>query len=121
AVGLMPERHIPGQDLVFRAFNLFGENLPSMIATRQFVRMTGGWPIEDLRRAGALAASELVDQVQPYSRAIIERHRLEGLPVLLATTSPYELVAPLAEQLGLDDVLATRYEVIDGCCTGRIQ
>lgn len=120
-VGLLPERQIPGQDLVFRAFNLFGENLPSMIATRQAVRMTGGWPIEDLRRAGELAAIELEDQVAPYAHAIIEGHHAEGLPVLLATTSPYELVAPLARRLGLDDVLATRYEVVDGCCTGRIE
>src|SRR5690606_18584792 len=55
------------------------------------------------------------------ARAVLERHHAEGLPVLLATTSPYELVAPLARRLGVDDVLATRYEVVDGCCTGRIE
>ena len=35
AVGLMSDRSIPGQDLVFRAFNMFGETLPSMLLTRQ--------------------------------------------------------------------------------------
>ncbi len=30
---------------------------------------------------------------------------------MLATTTPFDLVEPFAEMLGLDDVLATRYGV----------
>ena len=32
---------------------------------------------------------------------------------MLATTTPYDLVKPFADRLGLDDVIATRYRVGD--------
>ena len=120
AAGLLPERTVPGQDLVFALFNLVGENRPSMALTRQSARMTAGWDIDALRRAGESAASTLVDEVQPWVRPVIDEHHAAGRQVVLATTSPYELVAPLAERVGMDDVLATRYEVVDGRCTGQI-
>jgi putative phosphoserine phosphatase/1-acylglycerol-3-phosphate O-acyltransferase len=48
--------------------------------------------------------------------------RAQGHRLVLATTSPYDFVAPLAEALGLDDVIATRYEVDDdGVYTGRLE
>ena len=40
---------------------------------------------------------------------------------MLATTTPVDLVAPFAEALGFDDVVATRYEVRDGRYTGRLE
>ena len=36
-----------------------------------------------------------------------------GRPIVLATTTPYDLVKPFADRLGLDDVVATRYRVRD--------
>ncbi|MGH9096635.1 MAG: 1-acyl-sn-glycerol-3-phosphate acyltransferase, partial [Acidimicrobiales bacterium] len=39
---------------------------------------------------------------------------------MLATTSPFDLVAPLAEALGFDDAIATRYDESDGRYTGRL-
>jgi putative phosphoserine phosphatase/1-acylglycerol-3-phosphate O-acyltransferase len=40
--------------------------------------------------------------------------------VVLATTTPYDLVKPLADALGLDDVIATRYGEADGRYDGTI-
>jgi putative phosphoserine phosphatase/1-acylglycerol-3-phosphate O-acyltransferase len=41
---------------------------------------------------------------------------------VLATTTPYDLIAPLAEALGLDDVIATRYRVNgDGTYDGTLE
>ena len=120
AAGLLPERTLPGQDLLFGLFNLVGENRPSMVLTRQSARMTAGWDIEALRRAGVQAGATLEDEVQPWVRPLVEEHHAEGRQVVLATTSPYELVKPLADRLGIDHVLATRYEVVDGRCTGQI-
>ena len=42
---------------------------------------------------------------------MFEQHRAEGRPLVLATTTPYDLVKPFADRLGLDDVIATRYGV----------
>ena len=40
---------------------------------------------------------------------------------MLATTTPYDLVQPFADLLGLDDVIATRYGVnADGTYDGTI-
>ena len=48
-------------------------------------------------------------------------HRAAGRPLVLATTTPYDLVKPLADRLGLDDVIATRYGVnADGTYDGTI-
>ena len=46
--------------------------------------------------------------VQPFAGRLFEEHRAAGRPIVLATTTPYDLVKPLAERLGLDDVVATR-------------
>ncbi len=61
--------------------------------------------------AGEAAADGLAAMVQPFAGPIFEQHRAAGRPVVLATTTPYDLVKPLADRLGLDDVVATRYGV----------
>jgi putative phosphoserine phosphatase/1-acylglycerol-3-phosphate O-acyltransferase len=119
-VGLMSDRHIPGQDLIFRVFNTFGENLPSMMLTRQMASMAANWPRDRAREAGRVAAETLIDLVQPYAKVLIDEHRGEGRLLVLATTTPYDLVKPLADLLGLDAVIATRYDERDGVYTGNI-
>ena len=40
--------------------------------------------------------------------------------MVMATTSPYDLVKPLADALGVDDVIATRYGEADGRYDGSV-
>ncbi|MCU1354406.1 MAG: putative acyltransferase [Acidimicrobiales bacterium] len=120
AVGVLPDRSIPGESLVYKVFDTIGETLPSMLMTRQAAKVASGWDRAKVQEAGRLAAERLVDQVPPYARQLIERHRREGRPVVMATTSPYDLVQPLADALGLDDVIATRYGEHDGAYDGSI-
>ena len=58
-----------------------------------------------------LAADSLGALVQPLAAPLFAEHRAAGRPVVLATTTPYDLVAPLVARLGLDGVVATRYGV----------
>jgi HAD superfamily hydrolase (TIGR01490 family) len=51
---------------------------------------------------------------------LTRQRRAEGRRVILATSSIDFIVAPLAEHLGVDGVLATTLEFVDGACTGRI-
>jgi putative phosphoserine phosphatase/1-acylglycerol-3-phosphate O-acyltransferase len=119
--GLVPERSLPGEGLVFGLFDLIGEVRPSMILTRQAVRGAKGWDREACRAAGREAAEPLAAAVQPWAKVIIEEHRAAGRPVVLATTTPYDLVEPLAEALHLDGVVATRYRFgADGRYDGTI-
>src|SRR4029077_11455550 len=114
-------RSIPGEGLLYRVFNAVGETLPSMALARQGARMAKGRPRAAVQAAGLAAAPELAALVQPMAATLFDSHRRNGRPLVLATTSPYDLVAPLAELLGLDDVIATRYDVdADGVFTGGL-
>lgn len=119
-VGVLPDRVIPGENLLYRVFDTVGETLPAMLLTRQAARVAAGWNRSLVRQAGELVADQLIDVVQPFGRLLIEQHRAAGRPVVLATTSPHDLVAPLARLLGLDDVIATRYGEHGGAYDGTI-
>jgi len=119
-VGVLPDRSIPGEGLVFKLFDVIGETLPSMLVTRQMARAASGWDRNLVQEAGLLAAERLVDEVPGFARAVIARHHAEGRQVVLATTSPYDLVKPLADALGFDDVIATRYGEAGGRYDGSI-
>src|SRR5581483_3801489 len=105
-VGLLRDRTIPGEALLYRVFDLVGESRPTMQLARQAARFAQGWAIEQAEEAGELAAAQL--------------HGAAGRAVVLATTTPYHLVKPLADALGLDDVVATRYGERDGKYDGTI-
>lgn len=119
-VGLLPEREIPGESLVFKLFDVIGETLPSMLATRQMARAASGWRRDTVREAGELAALGLEPEVPIAAKALIAEHRAAGRKVVIATTSPFDLVEPLARALGVDDLLATRYGEVDGAYDGSI-
>ncbi len=102
---------VPGQRLLFGLFNTIGENLPSMVIARQAVSLVRGHSQAELRDAAEGIAGRLVDMVKPFAYSVFEEHRAARRPIVLATTSPYDLVEPFARRLGLDAVIATRYAV----------
>jgi putative phosphoserine phosphatase/1-acylglycerol-3-phosphate O-acyltransferase len=61
-----------------------------------------------------VAAERLDELVAPYARPLLEEHRAAGRAVVLATTTPEELIRPLADRLEVDDVVATRYAREEG-------
>ncbi len=119
--GLVREKPIPGEGLIFGVFNVIGETLPSMALTRQGARAAKGWSVKATRAAAMSVAEELVAAVEPFAREMIEDHKTKGRAVVLATTTPIDLVRPFAELLGLDDILATQYRIgDDGTFDGTI-
>lgn len=102
-------RAVPGERLVYQIFNAVGENLPSMLLARQAVVLARGRSRRDVRGAAERAVDRLVDMVQPFADQAFREHRAAGRRIVLATTTPYDLVRPFAERLGLDDVVATKY------------
>lgn len=114
-------RQLPGERLLFGLFNRIGETLPSMVLARQGAALARGKSQRAVRDAAKRAASELADIVQPFAAGLIATHHAAGRPTVLATTTPRDWVEPLAELLGLDDVVATRYGVeADGMYSGRL-
>ncbi len=112
--------HLPGDGLVYDLYNRFGESVPFIALARAAARVMRGRPVEATRRAGKRAVEPLTDLVQPWALADVAVHRQAGRALVLATTSPVDLVSPLADALGFDGVVATRYAVEDGRYTGRL-
>ena len=123
SVGVMAANRNPAEPVLFKIFDVFGENYPTMFFTRQGVRFTKGWSRALVAEAAEWAAPRLVDRVLPYAHVEFAEHRSAGRALVLATTTPYHLVKPLADQLGFDDVIATRYggdgNTFDGTVDGE--
>ena len=112
---------IPGEKLLYTLFNAIGETLPSMALARQAATFARGRPRAAMRQAGEAAAGTLAAMVQPFAWPLINEHREAGRKLVIATTTPYDLVKPLADWLGFDDLVATRYGVnADGTFDGTI-
>jgi putative phosphoserine phosphatase / 1-acylglycerol-3-phosphate O-acyltransferase len=122
AEGVLPAgRHLPGDSLMYGFYNRFGESVPFIGLARAAARLMQGRSVDATRRAAKRAVEPLVELVQPWALEALAVHRAEGMPLVLATTTPTVLVEPLAEALGFDDVIATRYAEVDGRYTGRLE
>jgi putative phosphoserine phosphatase/1-acylglycerol-3-phosphate O-acyltransferase len=111
---VISDRSIPGEGLVYRLFDLVGETRPSMMLTRQAARFAKGWHRDQVREAGEQAADALAEAVQPFARPLLDDHRAAGRRLVLATTTPGDMIRPLADRLGFDAVVATRYGLDGG-------
>ncbi len=120
AAGITASRELPGEKLLFGIFNSFGETLPSMALARGGIAFAKGKSRSAVCSAATEAADTLVGLVQPYAAGLIAQHHAAGRPVVMATTTPEDWVRPLAERLGIDDVVATRWEVEGGRYTGSL-
>lgn len=77
---------------------------------------------EDALRARTLAfwREEVARTVRPGARAAIERHRAQGDHLVLLTSSSTYMGEVVSQELGLDDWLCNRFEVVQGRFTGRV-
>ncbi len=122
AEGVIAEgRSLPGDRLLYALYDRFGENLLAMSLARAAALVARGWERDAVRRAGERAVAPLMELVAPFAPGILNAFRQDGHQLVLATTTPVDMVTPFAEALGFDDVLATRYEVRDGRYTGRLE
>ncbi len=107
--GVARQSSVPGQALMMRIYDTFGESLPSMALARAAAFMAKGWAVAEVQEAAELAADELAPRVLPYVPSLLASHRAAGRSLVLATTTPHDLVRPLAARLGIQTVIATRY------------
>ncbi len=121
AEGVLPAgRSLPGERYLYGFYNSFGETLPFMSLARMAARLMKGRSADAVRAAGKAAVEDLIDLVQPWAIDCLAAHRADGRLLVLATTSPHDLVDPVARAMGFDDVIATRYQEINGRYTGRL-
>ena len=123
ASGPILQRHLheaglgQGDLSILEPFMRFYERAGESWIQMQFARLAApasrGWSVEAVEAAAAAAAEELDTRIQPYARHLFEEHRAAGRRLVLASTTPEPLLAPLARRLGLDDVVGTRW-AMDG-------
>jgi putative phosphoserine phosphatase/1-acylglycerol-3-phosphate O-acyltransferase len=116
----MRTRSLPGEALFYRGYDLYGETLLGMALARGAAFGVKGWVVERMEAAAEEAAPKLEALVCRYARPLLDEHRSKGHQLVLATTTPEVLVRPLAERLGFDDVIATRYAAEGGRYLGRL-
>ncbi len=112
---------LPGEKFLFGLFHRIGETLPAMAIARQGASLAKGRSAGAVRAAAETVVEQLVAMVQPFAETAFAEHRAAGRPIVLATTTPYDLVKPFADALGFDDAVATKYAVSDdGTYTGGL-
>jgi len=103
-------------------FAIGGADHDQMEKLRQFLsEMVTGWDVATVRE---IVHDTLTKSVEPlvYAEAVklIEHHHDQGHDVVIVSASGMEVVAPIGEMLGADQVVATLLEIEDGKYTGKI-
>lgn len=120
AAGLGASVPGPLAELAFTVFEIAGESALVGRSAKLAPRAATGWSVADTIAAAQPAAKEIAEHVSEFARAELAMHRAAGRAVVLATTTPEHLVRPLADLLGMDDVIATRWTQVDGAFTGTV-
>jgi HAD superfamily hydrolase (TIGR01490 family) len=86
------------------------------------LQLTKGWDRAEVER---LVQDVLIEILDPfvYQEALdlMALHRKEGRAVFIVSSSPEEVVSPLAGHFGITGVLATRARIEDGRYTGELE
>jgi HAD superfamily hydrolase (TIGR01490 family) len=90
-------------------------------AADQTFRLMRGWPVEEFRRLIEAEIEPLAALAFPDAIARMRDHQARGEQAVVVSASLADLVAPLAERLGLDGWIASRAEIRDGHYTGRVE
>jgi HAD superfamily hydrolase (TIGR01490 family) len=83
--------------------------------------MCTGWDVAQVREIVAETLHDIIDPIV-YSEAVelIAEHKAEGHEIVVLSASGAEVVAPIAEMVGADRIIATEMVVKDGKYTGEI-
>jgi HAD superfamily hydrolase (TIGR01490 family) len=104
-------------------FQLMGADEDKMEKMReQAAKMTEGWEVEKVRRVVAEVLEEAITPLI-YAEALdlLHDHRAAGRLICIVSTSPDEIVRPLAGLVGADRSIASRPKVLDGKYTGELE
>lgn len=122
--GLLNRRTLAKAAIAQAYYQIFGADHTQLERVKQELsNLTSGWDQSELMELVEETVSNIVPPlVFAEALAIIERHRGEGRRVIVVSSSPEEIVAPLCRYLSIDEVIATRAEVDeDGRYTGGIE
>ncbi len=105
----------------FRRFGADAEKLRKFRETA--LRVATGWEKDEIQRLVRATLEEVIEPIV-YQEALelIGEHRAKGHRIYLVSASPSEIVEPLGEYLGIDEVIATKAELDEaGRYTGGVE
>ena len=86
------------------------------------LQLTKGWDRAEVER---LVRDVIVDVIDPYvyqeALDLMALHRQERRRIYIVSSSPEEVVRPLARHFGVSGVIATRAQIEDGRYTGELE
>jgi HAD superfamily hydrolase (TIGR01490 family) len=62
----------------------------------------------------------VVDQIYPEARELVSDHLARGHVVVIVSGATHYVVGPIARCLGIEHMIYTRLEVVDGLFTGKV-
>lgn len=104
-------------------FHLMGADETKMEKMRvEAAKLTSGWEQEKVRQVVTEVLEEVISPLI-YAEALelIHDHRMAGRLICIVSSSPEEIVEPLAKMLEVDRYIATKPKVVDGLYTGDLE
>ena len=122
AGGLISRRAVLRSAYAQFVYHVGGADHDQMEKMRQFLSpLCAGWDVQTVREIVAETLHNVVDPlVYEEAVSLIEEHHLAGRDVVIVSASGAEVVEPIGEMLGADQVVATQMEIVDGKYTGEI-
>ena len=104
-------------------FQLMGADEQKMERMRaEAAKLTAGWEAAKVRQVVTEVLEEVITPLI-YAEALelIEEHRRAGRLICIVSSSPEEIVEPLAKMVGVDRWIASKPTVVDGKYTGELE
>ena len=103
-------------------FRMFGADEAKMEKMRvEAAKLTAGWEQQKVREVVAEVLDEVISPLI-YAEALdlMHDHRAAGRLIVIVSSSPEEIVEPLAKMIRVDHWIATRPKIVDGVYTGEL-
>lgn len=122
---LVDQGHVDGQTYERRNRVFYEQYLAGTLDMEEFCRFAFAPltqnPLETLLRWREQFIRERIEPiVAPLAPALLERHRVQGDLLLITTATNRFITEPIAQLLGVETLIATDPEIVDGRYTGRL-
>lgn len=121
--GLITPQDALSLSLAKASYMLAGQSSTQMDSTRdQLTSMITGWSEKQVREiVRETMHNVLTPAIYSEARELIQAHKKAGHEVIIISASARQLVEPIAEELGITEVISTELEIVDGAFTGVVE
>lgn len=106
---------------VAQFFKEYEEGTIDYVAYESYlINQMKGFTREQLHKLLDAFVEELTPLVHPLVIQRVERHRSQGSTILMATSTNSVLAEPIAQMLGIENLVCTQVEMTEGVPTGKL-